>query len=248
MKFSTFTSRKRAQNVPPTTQGPTSTRRSSDRQTTPSCRCGHVIMSTRPGRKLSPAIRPHSTTVQVKPPLTRPLRGHPLPRGERVKSDVLQLTSPLVGEVASARNLFPGAKPPAPRERVRGNRCGARRSAHHVVHQKGEHGADRDEDGRAEGPAARTRRVVIGGRRNQPAAVMRGGRRGRGRRRGRIRPRRRSERLAPALSHVCRAARTGVSRSRCRAGAAGRSSALDPRSFRSTGRPSRPCAPPQTAR
>ena len=46
----------------------------------------------------------------------------------------------------------------------------------------------------------------------------------------------------------CRAACTGAAFRRCRAGADGRSSAPDRRSFPSTARSTRPCAQPQTAR
>src|SRR5258708_37252479 len=44
----------------------------------------------------------------------------PSPASGRGSGETGEFTSPLVGEVASAPGLFPGAKPPAPRERVRG--------------------------------------------------------------------------------------------------------------------------------
>ncbi len=50
------------------------------------------------------------------------------------------------------------------------------------------------------------------------------------------------------VSRACRSARTAARWGRCRAGADGRSSARGPRSSLSTGRSSRPCVRPQTAR
>ena len=61
------------------------------------------------------------------------------------------------------------------------------------------------------------------------------------------RRKRRFRSLEPAIS-AARSARNRAASRRCRAGAAGRSSGSDPRSFPSTARSSRPCARPRTAR